>query len=731
MSAAELLEGLDLVAARWSEWMVARGVDGLLALAVVGVGCLLARRASPHLRAALLLLALVPLVAPVPPLPIGRSSAPSLRASLAELLVAPPALESASPFPADSAAKDATTALPAAGAPSSRPPSPWLWPWPTIAFLAWAAVVLALLARLVVNERAALRCLRRAPRLAPNELSFDVAALARVAGLRRPPRVVESAELSAPLTAGLLRPTLVLPRAARAALEPDELRFVVLHELAHLRRGDLWLGMLERLVRIAWFFHPAVWIVGRRLALERELACDDAALARFRHRDRHACAGAFLKVVELAGAPMPRLAAGLSRDSRHVRSRIMRMVAPRRVVTCRLSGRAWLALTASAAALLLLLQPARGVAQPRVQAARPTASAVEPAAGAPELPELPELIEALQLGAHWLVRHQDSAGFWDADGFDKLCKGTPCEGKGGALNDVGVTGLALLALIRSWERTGDAKVGGAIERADAYLGSVQDSQDGCFGPKAGQHFMYGHMMATLTLVELQAAAPADRRVGSIRRALQFITRARNPYKGWRYAFPPDGDNDGSVTSAAVVALGRALDAGFAVDATAVDDGLKLLDELTDDSTGRTGYHEAGSLSAREPEDMDLWPSEQTEAMTAAALHARAVHDVMLRTSARTLRGIDRLDARPPRWDIKSGSIDLVYWYHGTCALRAAGGSAWDRWRGAIAQELLPHQVRDGHAAGSFDPRVDPWGDNGGRVYSTAMALLTLAAALPD
>ena len=51
------------------------------------------------------------------------------------------------------------------------------------------------------------------------------------------------------------------------------------HELAHLRRGDDWTNLIQKIVRALFFFHPAVWWIENRLSVEREMACDDAVLA--------------------------------------------------------------------------------------------------------------------------------------------------------------------------------------------------------------------------------------------------------------------------------------------------------------------------------------------------------------------------------------------------------------------------------------------------------------------
>jgi hypothetical protein len=74
------------------------------------------------------------------------------------------------------------------------------------------------------------------------------------------------------------RTALVLPRGLAAALKPAQLRLVVLHELAHVRRGDLVWSWIPELARLVYFFHPLVHWLRYRIRLERELACDQSAV---------------------------------------------------------------------------------------------------------------------------------------------------------------------------------------------------------------------------------------------------------------------------------------------------------------------------------------------------------------------------------------------------------------------------------------------------------------------
>ena len=95
----------------------------------------------------------------------------------------------------------------------------------------------------------------------------------------RPVRVLVSESARVPAALGFRRPAIVLPAWCLREMTASELQPILIHELAHLERRDDWTNLLQKLVRAVFFFHPAVWWIDRRLAVEREMACDDAVLA--------------------------------------------------------------------------------------------------------------------------------------------------------------------------------------------------------------------------------------------------------------------------------------------------------------------------------------------------------------------------------------------------------------------------------------------------------------------
>jgi hypothetical protein len=88
-----------------------------------------------------------------------------------------------------------------------------------------------------------------------------------------------SDRVQAPTAIGFLKPAVVIPEWLMSELSTAQLRPVILHELAHLRRWDDWTNLAQKVLKALLFFHPAVWWVEQRISLEREMACDDTVLA--------------------------------------------------------------------------------------------------------------------------------------------------------------------------------------------------------------------------------------------------------------------------------------------------------------------------------------------------------------------------------------------------------------------------------------------------------------------
>ena len=98
-------------------------------------------------------------------------------------------------------------------------------------------------------------------------------------GLTRAIRYLECDWLEAPAMIGWLRPIVLLPVQALTGLSEEQLRAVIAHELAHVRRLDAFVNLFQILAEALLFYHPALWWLNRRIRAERELACDEVAVS--------------------------------------------------------------------------------------------------------------------------------------------------------------------------------------------------------------------------------------------------------------------------------------------------------------------------------------------------------------------------------------------------------------------------------------------------------------------
>jgi beta-lactamase regulating signal transducer with metallopeptidase domain len=114
---------------------------------------------------------------------------------------------------------------------------------------------------------------------ASNEIVQIVADLCDRMGLRRVVEVAHSAIVEVPSVVGTLRPLLLLPATAITGLSDLQLKAIIAHELAHVRRFDFLANFVQTLVETVFFFHPAVWWMSRQVRDERENCCDDIAIA--------------------------------------------------------------------------------------------------------------------------------------------------------------------------------------------------------------------------------------------------------------------------------------------------------------------------------------------------------------------------------------------------------------------------------------------------------------------
>jgi beta-lactamase regulating signal transducer with metallopeptidase domain len=143
----------------------------------------------------------------------------------------------------------------------------------------WLAGVILLSSRLLVSWARARHLVLRGGEDASAQWQRVARRLSDALGLRRAVRLVESAAVEVPSVIGSLRPVILLPASALSGMTPEQIEMVLAHELAHIRRHDFFVNLLQAMVETLMFYHPAVWWMSRRVRIERENCCDDLAVA--------------------------------------------------------------------------------------------------------------------------------------------------------------------------------------------------------------------------------------------------------------------------------------------------------------------------------------------------------------------------------------------------------------------------------------------------------------------
>lgn len=307
------------------------------------------------------------------------------------------------------------------------------------------------------------------------------------------------------------------------------------------------------------------------------------------------------------------------------------------------------------------------------------------------------LEQAMERGLAFLQKQQKADGSFDGIG-----------------PPAALAGLALLAFLASGHVPELGRFGLTVRNAVDYLVNLKPEKS-YFGRDGGK--MYGHAIVTLALSEVFGAesSPAQRR--KVRAALdgavgvladaQDVKRQRRAHQGgWRYE-PESTDADLSVTGWCLMALRGAQNAGLDIPRQRVDSAMNFLANC---------YRADKAAFCYSPDE------DPSTAMTAVGL-----------TALHLIGQTQRIDPRGPaeyllRHPVREGQQYFYYaHYYATQAAFAAGDRTWDLVWKNTASQLLPMQRKED---GSWPRKEDPGGDDRrGRVYSTAMASLTLAVPL--
>ena len=307
--------------------------------------------------------------------------------------------------------------------------------------------------------------------------------------------------------------------------------------------------------------------------------------------------------------------------------------------------------------------------------------------------------EAVERGLGWLAAHQLSDGSWRFDLKHELgtCQGQ-CRNGGAASSSFAATGLALLAFLGA----GYTHLEGPYQNVvyDGLYYMQTEARNTALGADLQEGNMYGQGIATLALCEAYTMTKDRNFEPLAQQAIEYIENSQHSGGGWRYH--PGQEGDATVTGWQLMALRSAkYHAMLEVDQSVIYRADNFFNHLESDGGALYGYQD----------------NEPKPTSTAIGLLCRMYSG---RTPRRPeiARGLSHIESWGP------DASDIYYDYYATLTLHHAGGSEFKRWYPVLSDHLLATQARQGHETGSwhFD---DQYGNKGGRLYTTAMAVMIL------
>jgi hypothetical protein len=308
--------------------------------------------------------------------------------------------------------------------------------------------------------------------------------------------------------------------------------------------------------------------------------------------------------------------------------------------------------------------------------------------------------EAVEQGLRWLAAHQRDDGSWGFNLNQPPCSGL-CRNSGTEASTTASTALALLPFLGAGYTHTEGEHAETVKRGLYYLGTRArttpqgvDLQDGT---------MYGQGLATIALCEAYAMTHDEALKDVAQQAIRFIVFAQNTAGGgWRYT--PGAPGDVTVTGWQLMALKSGQLAKLDVPSPTVGLAQNFLDSVQTDGGARYNY-------------MVAQPARQTNTTTAVGLLCR-MYTGWHRDTPALYQGVAYLHKWGP------DKNNMYYNYYATQVLHHWEGPEWQEWNGRMRDYLIATQSKTSHEAGSWH-FPDAYGDVGGRLYNTALAIMTL------
>jgi hypothetical protein len=308
---------------------------------------------------------------------------------------------------------------------------------------------------------------------------------------------------------------------------------------------------------------------------------------------------------------------------------------------------------------------------------------------------------AVSQGLKWLQSIQRENGSWS---FAEV--GDAGQPGMFTTTDMGATSLALLCFLgagHTHETAGDYQE--TVRKGLSWLvknAELTSSGADLRGSAQANSGMYVQGIAGICICEASAMSPDDKALKKLaQESVRFIERAQHRVGGgWRYE--PGDPGDTSVVGWQLMALHSAKSGGLKVQADTMQDTRRFLDSVDSEGGARYAY-----MPDQGPKN----------SMTAVGLLCR-MYLGWKRDRPGLIAGVQHLASVGPSRE------DMYYNYYATQVLHHWGGSFWNTWNLSMREQLVQTQIQEGPGTGSWDV-TDPHGYAGGRIYQTALSILTL------
>jgi hypothetical protein len=338
---------------------------------------------------------------------------------------------------------------------------------------------------------------------------------------------------------------------------------------------------------------------------------------------------------------------------------------------------------------------------------------------------------AIELGLQFLAQQQRADGGWSF----QFVRGDPTSAQSSLRGDIAASGLALLAFLGAGYDHLDDRYRETVSRGLEYLIVQQQPDGGLYLVEEVQsnHIImgYGHAIAAMAMCEAFGMTGDPTLRTPAQRALDFTVAAQHsPTGGWRYV--PGSAPDLSVTGWQWLTLKSGQLAGLSVDERA----LRRTDTFVELSRGPDDQANLFVYNPDAPNTPEQGHGRQPSTVMTAVGLLLELYSGANRDDPSIRAGADHLlENRPTTVGVPAaiGTLgnpqrDTYYWYYATQVMFHMGGRYWEAWNERLHPLLVNAQVSEGALAGSWSPLApepDRWGAQGGRLYVTAMNLLSL------